>query len=625
MHTMLDAKRIRREVEELRQSIGIDKAEDVFPIWYLKRRYLISEVQAQMQASDPALEGEEKGFDFGLDAFQIDLKQDPPRLALLQAKYSEAITNIGKGYRDLARAVPTLASLIEGNLVEARENKIITNLRRDLHRLEPAVRDQLALEFVVLHLSGDDDEVISHRAAAARDTLQEAVVDGFPNRIYTIGHIGPRKMTFDAVDVVVVPQLWESLTLQTVGCAATHNDREIQMYYGIGKLAELVEIYRSRRDLLFSKNVRYFLSKKSNTVKGPSGRMRDTLKEICVDRTVEPELFSFFHNGVTLYAEQVQTTEGGLQLRAPYVLNGCQTVKTAFQFASDPRLRNRIDEERWTKITVPVRVTMTRDDDLIRTITINNNRQNTISPSALRANDPEQLDLQKRFRRFKIFYERQEGAFESILRDTNTDALIDEFENTGNRPVNIVHLARSLSAVAGGTDLFNYAHHPNDIFERQQVYERCFSTKRLASVTFLIFLQNLHDILPLVLKKDLKLEPGEGAPKPGGLGFYTMCLLCRYLAREDQHDFVREYGQKLWGRNKTFRDAIASYLGNHRSHIKSALDGKFMTLSDGSTESRKTAFGRAEAVLRLGGQIDPFEAFKDLDDWQQDDDDESED
>jgi hypothetical protein len=375
---------------------------------------------------------------------------------------------------------------------------------------------------------------------------------------------------------------------------------------------------------LRSKNVRYFLSKKSNIEKSPSRQMRKTLTEICVDRTVEPELFSFFHNGVTLYTEQVETTAGGLQLRAPYVLNGCQTVKTAFQFASDPRQKNKIDEERWKKVTVPIRVIMTRDDDLIRTITINNNRQNNISPSALRANDREQLELQRRFRRFRIFYERQEGALDSI-RETNPDALIDDFENTSNRAVNIVHLARSLSAVAGGTDLFNYAHHPNDIFEGDQVYNRCFHSKRLASVTFLIFLQNLHDILPLVLKRDLHLEPGERAPKPGRLGFYTMCLLCRYLAREDKRDFLVEYGRKLWGRNKTFRDEVASYIGNRRSRIKSALDEKFMTLSDGSTEALKTAFGRAEAVLHLGAQIDPFEAFKNLDDWQQDDDDDSED
>ncbi len=611
---MLDSKRIRQEVETLRRSLGIDKGEDVFPPWYLKRRYLISDIPALMQASDPALEGQEKGFDFGLDAYHIDVKQDPPRLMLFQAKYSEAITNIGKGYRDLARAVPTLALLIEGDLVEARENKIITNLRMDLHHLAPELREQLALEFVVLHLSEDDDEVIGYRTASARDSLQEAVEDAFPNRTYTISQIGPRKMDFDLVEVVVVPQIWQSLTLDAINVTATHNDREIQMHYGIGRLAELVEMYRSRRDLLFSKNVRYFLSKQLNLENSPHRQMRETLKYICVDRTVEPELFSFYHNGVTLYAEQVQKMEGGLQLRAPYVLNGCQTVKTAFMFASDPRLKNKIDEERWKKITVPVRVTMTRDENLIRTITINNNRQNTISPSALRANEPDQLDLQARFRRFKIFYERQEGAFKTI-QDTDS---IGEFENTSNRCVNIVHLARSLAAIAGGTDLFNYAYHPNHIFEREQAYKRCFSSKRLASVTFLIFLQNLHDVLPLVLKKDLNLVPYEGAPKPGRLAFCTMCLLCRYLAREKRRELVVEYGQALWGKNKKFRDEIGSYLGNRRSRIKSVLDEKFMTLSDGSTESLKTAFGRAEAVLRLGAQIDPFEAFKDLNEWNQD-------
>src|SRR5262249_55610832 len=149
----------------------------------------------------------------------------------------------------------------------------------------------------------------------------------------------------------------------------------------------------------------------------------------------------------------------------------------------------------------------------------------------------------------------------------------------------IVDLARSLSAVAGGTDLFNYAHHPNDIFESDQVYERCFSPKRLVSVTFLIFLQNLHDVLPMVLKRDLNLEQDEGAPKPGRLAFFAMCLLCRYLAREDKHKLVVEYGRSLWGRNKAFRDDIASYLGNRLSHIKGAIEEKFMTLSDGSAES----------------------------------------
>ena len=153
-----------------------------------------------------------------------------------------------------------------------------------------------------------------------------------PNRAYTVVNIGPRKMTFEATDINVVPPVPQALTLDAVGSAATHNGREVKMYYGIGKLSELVEMYRSRRDLLFSKNVRYFLAKKSNLEKGPSGRMRETLKDICIDATLEPELFSFFHNGVTIYAEHVDVSEGELQLRAPYVLNGCQTDQDRLSF-----------------------------------------------------------------------------------------------------------------------------------------------------------------------------------------------------------------------------------------------------------------------------------------------------
>lgn len=616
---MFESKRVRGEVEALRKAIGIDSAADAFPIWYLKRKYRLSDERAQMQSSDPGHEGAEKGYDFGLDAYHIDLGDDGPRLALFQAKYSDALTTVGKAFKDLTRSVQIVQALVDGHIVQARENKVIGNLRADLNRLEPSIREQLSLEFTVLHLAEDDDEIIGLRLGKARDSLQEALEDAFPHRRWTIGQVGPRRMRFpdSLADVVSTPKEWLPLTLSTVGCSALHNGRDVEMSFGVGRLAELVEIYRARRDLLFSKNVRYFLSKKSNLERGPSGRMQETLKEICIDRTVEPELFAFFHNGITIYAEQMEQGEGGLRVRGPYVLNGCQTIKTAYLFQSNPRLKDRIDAERWQRITVPVRVTRARDEALIRTITINNNRQNTISPAALHANDPVQLDLQRRFQRFKIFYERQEGAFES-LKDTNPDLLLDVYENTSNRSVNVVDLARSLSAVAGGSDLHTFAHHQNDIFESETAYSRCFSAKRLASVTLLVFLQNLYDVLPLVLKKDLSLAPADGAPKPARLTFYAMCLLCRYLAKEGRHDFVVEFGRALWGRNKTWRAQVASMCGNHKSHIKAALAERFMVLSDTSTESLKTAFSRAETTLKLGSGIEPFEAFRDLDDWDDD-------
>jgi hypothetical protein len=42
---------------------------------------------------------------------------------------------------------------------------------------------------------------------------------------------------------------------------------------------------------------------------------------------------------------------------------------------------------------------------------------------------------------------------------------------------------------------------PNDLFESDAAYERCFSERRLRSIVFLTFLQNLFDTVGLVLKK----------------------------------------------------------------------------------------------------------------------------
>ncbi len=59
---------------------------------------------------------------------------------------------------------------------------------------------------------------------------------------------------------------------------------------------------------LFSKNVRYYLKSRRNVEKGPASRIKETLKQACAttgDAGISPELFAFYHNGVTLIAKSV--------------------------------------------------------------------------------------------------------------------------------------------------------------------------------------------------------------------------------------------------------------------------------------------------------------------------------
>ncbi len=352
------------------------------------------------------------------------------------------------------------------------------------------------------------------------------------------------------------------------------------------------------------------LQSKKNTEKGPAGKMRSALKQICVDADVEPERFAVFHNGITMLSGKVQQLDGAVRIRDPYVLNGCQTIKNAFLFRVDGNLRSKIDDDRWKQISVPIRIVETRDDELIRSITVNNNRQNAMSPAALRSNNSVQIRLEQRFRDRHIFYQRQEGAFDNIWA-MQPELLEDEYENTQGKCVDIRDIARAIAAAAGETRL---ALHPNDLFESDAAYQRCFNeATRLRSIAFLTFLHNLHGIIGLVLKKDLSLEPREGGPKASYFVFHAICLLVRYLAREGMHDFVVHWGSQVYGRDKDFREAIRGILNAYKSGIRREIQNGLLSLESTDTGKMNTAFERCKKALKLTDGIDPFQEFARLD------------
>lgn len=572
--------------------------EHCFPAWYLHHELGLPEEKALEQSSDG-------NYDYGIDAFNLDPDEKNPRLLLLQAKYSESVAEIGAGLRGLERSLGELGKILETVGADAPiQNKVLVNLRVALDRVEPTVRKSLELSFVVLHLCHEDRAIVDFKTRAARTKLREGIEKFFPDRKASIADISPHDLGPRRERIIPAVET----TIRVGGLHSIQAAPDVTMHYGVGRLSDLVNLYLSRRENLFSKNVRYYIYKKRNIERGPAGKMRDTLKQIAITGKIEPEMFGLYHNGVTIHAAKVEPGENGsLSVREPYVLNGCQTIKTAFFFRNDPNLRERISPDRWERITVPVKIIETRKDDVVRTVTINNNRQNAISYAALRANDPVQLELQERFRRRKVFYERQEGAYAAV-EATSPEVLEDEYEHTRGSCVEIVDLARSIAAAAGEVSL---AEHPEDLFESETAYDRCFSQKRISSVVFLTFLQNLHDVVGVILKKDLNLVPVGGGPSPSYLKYRTMCLVVRYLAKQNDRDFIENYGVQLGGDSQNFRDDVRKLI--KRSGIRKELGDRFMTLDSREARLLDEAFERAQNVLRLRVNIDPFESFRELD------------
>jgi hypothetical protein len=383
------------------------------------------------------------------------------------------------------------------------------------------------------------------------------------------------------------------------------------MLIGIGRLADLVDMFTTRKEDLFSKNVRLFITSAKNVEKGPSARIKRTLRAICSDKppTVDPETFALYHNGVTIHARDVVLSPGLLSFRDPYVLNGCQTIITAYRFRCPSTSTPKIDDALWDRITIPVRVINSRDEDLIRTVTINNNRQNAITAAALRANDPVQIALEQRFADIKVFYERQEGAFE-YAEENYSQKFYNTYPNSTWGPVNIEDLARCLAAAAGD---INSARNTNDLFEGDPAYNRCFSQTRTVSVHFLVFLQNLHNVLGVVLKNDIGLDWSTSYVKAGKVLYYALCLLCRYLAKNEVFGPLEDYGTATVGRDRALRDEIAKQLDNYHSRIKGQIQERFMSLEDSKTENLNVAFERAQKSLYLKDNVDVFEFVHNFD------------
>jgi hypothetical protein len=186
------------------------------------------------------------------------------------------------------------------------------------------------------------------------------------------------------------------------------------------------------------------------------------------------------------------------------------------------------------------------------------------------------------------------------------EILEEDYENSRGQCVNMVDLARCLAAAAGEIGLAN---HPADLFESDAAYERCFSRKRLISIPFLVFLQNLDDVLGVILKKDLNLNPKGAGPRPARLKYYTLCLCARYMAKAGLQDSVREFGGALQGKKHDFRDAIRTILRSKSSGIRDELSKRFMSLDSSDAATMNDAWERCQNSLHLRKNTDVFDAF----------------
>jgi hypothetical protein len=430
---------------------------DYFGLCYLETEFEVPRAKAIEQVAFG-------GNDYGLDGFHFDLNRR--NLYLFQFKNTTSAAQF-KGSLERLIDVGMERMFVSPNKDDAK-NQLLLRLWTGLIENRHAI-DQVYFRFV---FKGDADEA---ERSQVLDKLREDLEDKkyhidqfFKDRQVTlivefrstVGGIAPPTdiRTTHVFDVPVTD------VLTRLGPAGE------KMLIGFVRLIDLHSMHHQMGQRFFNRNIRFGLGGNESV----NRVLARAFKSIVFDGKQSPAVFPFNHNGIAIYAEQIDHENGLLHLTEPRLLNGAQTVTTLSDFlkanADNPKLEQRrgLLEE----MQVLCRLITDADDGFVTTVTINNNRQNPVEPWNLRANEMIQLQLQDRFREeLGIYYERQENAFENLSFDEREQEGI-----TQAKSVALLKLTHTFLVCDGQIDRLSRI---REVFEDDRIFQQVFNDGRL--------------------------------------------------------------------------------------------------------------------------------------------------
>lgn len=432
--------------------------EDYFGLLYLEREHKVPHSRAVNQVAFG-------GNDYGIDGFHFD--DERRNLYLFQFKYSNAHSQF-KG---------SLQRLIDDGVdrifcspnKDDHKNQLLLQLRSCLVE-NRAIIDQVCFRFV---FTGDPEEAEKSKVLEKlREDLENKkyLVDQFfPDR--NVGFIVEFRSSTGKVGITRQPRNTTSFNVPLTNHITTDGPGGERMHLGFVRLADLSRMHRELGSAFFDSNIRYGLGESEAVNRAISATLRQTV----LDQTDHPDCFAFNHNGITLYAEDVETSDGHCRLKAPRLLNGAQTVTTVAGFLEKNKDNPKLSAGKsvFDSIRVLCKIITSADQRFVTRVTINNNRQNPVEPWNLHANDLIQLELQDKFvSDVGIYYERQENAFNQLTTEDLAEYGISE----ESKALQMLKLTQTFLLTDGSISRISEMRR---VFEDDKVYNQVFRQSRL--------------------------------------------------------------------------------------------------------------------------------------------------
>lgn len=156
---------------------------------------------------------------------------------------------------------------------------------------------------------------------------------------------------------------------------------------------------------IFDSNVRRFL--------GTRGAVNKDILSSCISED-DGQLFWFLNNGVTVVCDWfdavADSDDPKIKIKNMQIVNGCQTA-TTIAYAKQKKILK-------SGVKVLVRVYETNRKSLVDRFVLSTNNQNRVTDRDLRANDNLQIDIERGFKLFGLYYERKPKQYD---KDNNVN------------------------------------------------------------------------------------------------------------------------------------------------------------------------------------------------------------
>jgi hypothetical protein len=448
---------IDQAFSDLRMTCG-GVRNDYFGLLYLEQEFGLNRDCAITQVAFG-------GNDYGLDGFHFDAQKR--NLYLFQFKYSDSHAQFKSSLKRLIDA--GMERIFGAQNQDQKQNQLLLQLKSCLVENE-AVIDRVCVHFV---FTGDPAE-------AERSQVLDKLLEDLENKKYLIDQrfVGRQVTMVIEFRSARTKKVGATTHLRTTHTYPVRLDETItrrgpsgeNMTIGFIRLLDLHLMYKDMGQRFFERNIRAALP----AYEAVNRSIEQSIKRIVLDGKDDPRIFAFNHNGVTLFAEALHSSDGQFKVTEPRLLNGAQTVTMFAKFMKENEGNTRLAERQDTlgDIHVMCRIITDASPEFVTTVTINNNRQNPVDPWTLHANDLIQLEIQDKFRDdLGIYYERQERAFENL-----SDEELEEQGITQSRAVELTRLARTFLASDGDIDKLTRF---REVFEEDRMYNQVFNQSRL--------------------------------------------------------------------------------------------------------------------------------------------------